>query len=106
MNKKSLSFHLQVRLLEYLIHRGKYSSGHIEITFEGSTLSVKDSGPGIEDSVLNKIGSPFNRGPRLNGDQSQSGLGLAWISAICQRYNWKLDIKSSKSGSSILVIFT
>ena len=69
------------------------------------TLEVIDQGPGLPAEVRAHLGSPFNRGDLRARDHKSSGLGLAWVSSLCEKYSWKLDIQSSPEGTSITVTF-
>ncbi len=94
--------HLEQVLSNLCSNALKYSPGMVEVSLAGSVLKIRDEGPGIPDAVLAGLGSPFNRGePGGPG----TGLGLAWVSAICQRYDWKIEFKSPGQGTLITVIF-
>jgi signal transduction histidine kinase len=54
--------------------------------------------------VEEHLGSPFNRGkPKAN--TKSSGLGLAWIHSLCEKYSWKLQINSQPTGTQVTVNF-
>ncbi|MBX7199035.1 MAG: sensor histidine kinase [Rhodospirillaceae bacterium] len=54
----------------------------------GVTISVSDHGPGIEPSLLKRLGEPFLQGnPALSHSGQGTGLGLS----ICKRYMDLLD---------------
>jgi osomolarity two-component system sensor histidine kinase SLN1 len=54
-----------------------YRAGH------GLDISVKDSGPGIEPTLLRRLGEPFLQGnPAVSHLGKGTGLGLS----ICKRY--------------------
>lgn len=82
----------------------KYSTGEVLISLIGESLKVEDRGPGIPDEVLKAIGTPFNNSKGADPQRS-SGLGLAWVQVICQRYNWKLSIDSKPHGTTVEVNF-
>jgi two-component system sensor histidine kinase QseC len=86
-----------------------YSSADSKVTIEtfDSFLRVTDTGSGIPDEVLARIGQPFNCGPQLPQlKHKRSGLGLAWINTITKIYNWNLAIQSGHSGTTITIKFT
>lgn len=75
------------------------------LNFKEDRITIQDFGDGIPDSVLNKLGSPFNVGVTQDGVRG-TGLGLAWIIAISKKYKWKLDFKSQKEhGTEVTLIF-
>lgn len=68
----------------------KYSPGDaaVIVRIGGRALEIVDEGPGIPESVLSRLGQPFNYGRK---DAGGFGLGLAWVSTICQKYGWSLS---------------
>ncbi|NJL24453.1 MAG: HAMP domain-containing histidine kinase [Calothrix sp. SM1_5_4] len=85
----------------------------VECEVAGDALTVTDHGPGIPADVREHMGSPFNRGQlnrgqlRSPGGRTQSsGLGLAWVSSLCDKYGWTLAIESSPSGTTVRVHFS
>lgn len=63
-------------------------------------LTVSDEGPGIEQDVLDKLGTPF-----FSTKETGTGLGLVVCNSIAERHNAELKIKSSSEGSSFEVHF-
>lgn len=82
----------------------KYSEGTVEIIVANHAIEVIDRGKGIPKLVLDRIGQPFNRGLQHQSTKS-TGLGLAWVKTITQKYNWQLIIKSSEEGTLIKIVF-
>lgn len=82
----------------------KYSpeDRNIVLNFKEDQITVSDEGAGIPQSVLDKMGSPFNFGTNSRSHKG-TGLGLAWVHAITKKYDWKLDIKTSQTGTSVTV---
>ncbi len=74
----------------------------VYIVLQNNYLEIQDHGPGIPSSVIERMGEPFNKGSSSEG----FGLGLAWVSSLCQLYNWELSIDSKKDGTRIRVDFT
>lgn len=96
----ALPDHVQQLLSNLLSNALNYSSGPVYCRVESARLTVSDQGAGIPEVVLKHLGSPFNRGGR-----GGSGLGLAWVKSLCEKYDWALDINSSSHGTTIRVSF-
>ena len=78
------------KMLDNLISNAiKYNKkgGSIAVSLDERTLSIKDSGYGIDEKNLAKI---FDRYARFNNDQGGFGIGLSLVKSICKEYN--LDI--------------
>ncbi len=74
------------------------------LNFKEDELVIKDFGGGIPESVLKKVGSPFNIGanqPAIKG----TGLGLAWVQAITNKYHWKIEYRSTPEGTEVSIKF-
>ena len=80
----------------------KYSPADQPVVIEisGHRLTVTDSGPGLPVEVEGRIGRPFNHGIANQGSlhvmregDRGFGLGLAWVSTICHKYGWSLQIE-------------
>lgn len=99
----ALPVHVEQVVTNLLINAIKYSQGEIVCQLAGGVLQVSDAGSGFPEHVLRQLGQPFNRGE--NGTNSGSGLGLAWIKALSDRYDWELDIVSSNQGSQVSLDF-
>ncbi len=93
-----LPSHLEQLLSNILLNALKYSPQDqivvLHLTNDG--FCVEDQGFGIEISVLEHLGSPFNRGSHRTASERSSGLGLTWVHALCERYQWKLHIESHR----------
>ncbi|NDJ27808.1 sensor histidine kinase [Campylobacter sp. MIT 12-8780] len=62
--------------------------GFIQVKLKDNTLSIKDSGCGIDEENVKKI---FDRYARFNKDQGGFGIGLSLVQDICKEY--KITIK-------------
>ncbi len=101
-NKHELEHLLQNILTNAL----KYSpvDSFVEIKLEKDWIYISDRGPGIPKHVLERLGEPFNSGVKFkDGKTISSGLGLAWVKAITQKYSWKIDIQSSADGTKVAI---
>lgn len=83
----------------------KYSPSDREVVlnFKEDEIIIQDYGEGIPKNVLDKLGTPFNIGNK--NEQKGTGLGLAWVQAIVQKYDWKLNINTDSQGTSVHIKF-
>lgn len=63
-------------------------------------LSIQDTGPGIEPTVLEKMGTPF-----ISTKENGTGLGLAVCYSIALRHNAVIQAESTPSGTTFMVRF-
>lgn len=63
-------------------------------------LSVQDQGPGIPDSVLERLGTPF-----FTTKEGGTGLGLATCYSIADRHNASIVVETSSTGTTFQVRF-
>lgn len=95
--------HFDQVVTNLLVNALKYGNDEkVEVTVNEKFLSIKDSGPGIPDEVLENFGRPFNKFKQ--GDEQGHGLGLAWVNTIIKKYNWSIQWKKD-SGTEVLVFF-
>lgn len=75
----------------------------IKTFYEGENvvLAVQDEGRGIEQDVLEKLGTPF-----YTTKDSGTGLGLAVCYSIAARHNASIRVKTGPSGTTFSVVFT
>lgn len=92
---------LLTQLFENLLSNAiKYSpSGamiHFEIDAEQRAVYLRDTGPGIDDALIDKI---FDRFYRVDEDRSKgSGLGLSIVQRIADLYHWDIRITNRNQG--------
>lgn len=81
------------------------TEGEIRVTVDGARLQVVDTGIGIQNEVLPHI---FERHFRGQSEMPQgSGIGLAIVKRICDRYGWQVDVASSAGqGTSVSIDFS
>ncbi len=81
------------QLLRNLIQNAfKYNSAEtIAIYLEGETLTIENESLPVPEKVFERLGEPFNAG-KIDGNKS-IGLGLAWVSSICKRYQWSFHFQ-------------
>lgn len=67
---------------------------------EGFVLEVQDTGIGIPDEVMDKLGTPF-----VTTKDGGTGLGLSVCYRIAGRHNAKIDVETGSQGTTFTVIF-
>jgi two-component system sensor histidine kinase QseC len=93
-------------LLQNLVTNAlKYSpkDRDVLLNFKEDELTIQDFGPGIPKEVLEKIGSPFNTGAHRS--ERATGLGLAWVHAIANKYDWQVQFVTTPEGTKIHIHF-
>ncbi len=84
----------------------KYSEERVTVSIEKNSITVKDSGVGIEEKELKNITKKFYRISQ-NSWNNSLGLGLSIVSNILNLHNFKLEIKSKKNeGSEFSIVFS
>lgn len=101
----ALPQHLHQVIRNLLENALKYSppDKKINVIVSANEFLIKDQGPGIPAEIIQNLGTPFNRANKRS--EASFGLGLAWVHSICKRYNWKLEIRPSSSGTEISIVF-
>ena len=81
------------------------NSGEVTIkTYEqhgNIMLSIKDTGSGIPDEVMQKLGTPF-----FTTKDNGTGLGLSICYRIAQRHGAKIMVDSIPQGTTITIMFS
>jgi signal transduction histidine kinase len=85
-------------LQNLLVNALKYSPPESKVLVEVDQrgLSISDEGPGLGPQVLKKLGRPFNYGPQAPVLGKSTGMGLAVVVAVTDRYGWKLRFEERK----------
>lgn len=68
--------------------------------YEDVILEISDQGKGIDDKIIDKIGTPF-----FTTKEQGTGLGLAICESIAVRNNATISLKSNPGGTSFFVRF-
>ena len=85
--------------IRYTPHGGKIDlSTRIENDFV--YVSVKDTGPGIDDTLLARV---FDRFFRANTEIEGSGLGLSIVKTIVTRYGGMASLSNRQDGQSGII---
>jgi len=66
----------------------------------GVALTVKDQGKGIEQGLIEKIGTPF-----FTTKESGTGLGLAVCQGVAARHGAVIDMETGSAGTTFFVHF-
>lgn len=79
-------------------------SGEATVLVTENSVSVRDTGPGIDAEELARLLQPFERG---DGQKEQgTGLGLAIVQRLCERSRWRLELASTPGqGTQVQVAF-
>lgn len=65
-------------------------------------LEIRDNGPGIPEELRSRV---FERFFRVLGNKSPgSGLGLGIVRQICNLHNAKIELKSPKLGTGLIIV--
>lgn len=79
--------------------------GSVEVRVEGHSVIISDSGPGMDDKLLETVFEPFNRGENSRS-RGGFGVGLTIVSRLCDRFGWPLSIDSTLGvGTDVKVSF-
>ncbi len=63
------------------------------------SLSVSDNGPGIPDSIRNRVFEPFV----THGKKGGIGLGMAIVQNVVMAHKGKVKLETGPSGTSFLI---
>lgn len=81
----------------------KYSEDKVEVIVKKDSITVKDSGVGIDEKEIKNITKKFYRVSKNHWNNSL-GLGLSIVSNITNLHNFKLEIQSTKDAGSEFAI--
>ncbi len=77
--------------------------GTVCITIDENRVTIADTGIGMEQRQLKQVFEPFYR---AQDGQNGHGLGLTIVKRLCNRFGWKLKIRSKPGeGTAISVVF-
>jgi len=96
-------------VLGNLIHNA-YSyttSGAVNVQLDADSVSIEDTGLGITSDDLPHVFEPHFRGGNTGGVPGGVGMGLPLVKRICDRYNWRIHLRSSRGkGTQVRLVFT
>jgi len=70
----------------------------VAVELQGSTVAVQDSGPGVPDYALERLGERFFTTARPNGERSGSGLGLAIVQRVVALHGGHMAVRNTAPG--------
>ncbi|NJL24400.1 MAG: HAMP domain-containing histidine kinase [Calothrix sp. SM1_5_4] len=100
--------HLEQLIANLLTNALKFSpsSEVVDVELSARRLAVRDRGDGLPLKVRERLGVPFNIGPKGDGTESVgNGLGLAWVVTVSRLYGWRFSVHDAKPGTEALVDF-
>lgn len=93
---------LQILLNNLLSNAFQYTEqGNIFISFADNTLTVKDSGGGIDENIESTVLNNLVKGKKSKG----FGIGLSLVKRLCETYQLDLSFTSTSEGVCIDISF-
>ena len=79
-------------------------SGSVTVTINKRSVSISDTGIGMDKTELNHAFEPFFRGQ--HHAKEGHGLGLALVARLCRSYGWKISADSTLGeGTTLTLMF-
>jgi signal transduction histidine kinase/CheY-like chemotaxis protein len=102
---------LKQALLNLVSNAIKYGGGNAEVILrvdraedrDRAKISVTDTGPGIAQEHLEKLFTPFERGPARGSGIEGSGLGLALTKNLIESMDGEIGLETGPGGSTFWV---
>lgn len=66
--------------------------GRIDISIGQGSITVKDTGIGMDHEQLAKVFDMFYRGE--NSNRSGKGIGMSLVKRFCDRFGWRIELSS------------
>lgn len=99
---------IQILLRNLIDNALRYSPEHSKVTLSTEAtptetiLRISDQGPGIPESLHERVFERFYR--QLGTGQTGTGLGLSIVSTICQLHRAKVDLMEGESGGLVVLL--
>ena len=77
----------------------------VRVELDGPRVAVQDSGPGVPDYALPRLGERFFTTARPNGERSGSGLGLAIVRRVMALHGGRMDVRNTAPGLRVTLVF-
>ena len=81
------------------------ASSNVLVITTADALVVRDSGPGVPDYALPRLGERFFTTQRPDGRRSGSGLGLAIVQQVMQLHHGRVQFSQLKPGLQVTLDF-
>ena len=78
----------------------------VRVELEGATVAVQDSGPGVPDYALPRLGERFFTTARPGGERSGSGLGLAIVQRVMALHGGQMVVRNTAPGLRVTLHFS
>ena len=77
----------------------------VMLSAQGTTITVQDSGPGVPDYALDKLGQKFFSTVRPDGVTKGSGLGLAIVQQVMALHGGRMEVGNTQPGLCVTLQF-
>ena len=77
----------------------------VRVELAGTTVAVQDSGPGVPDYALPRLGERFFTTARPGGERSGSGLGLAIVRRVMALHSGQMVVRNTAPGLRVELEF-
>jgi two-component system sensor histidine kinase CreC len=77
----------------------------VRVILDGATVAVQDSGPGVPDYALPRLGERFFTTARPGGERSGSGLGLAIVRRVMTLHGGHMTARNTSPGLCVVLAF-
>lgn len=77
----------------------------VRVELAGTTAAVQDSGPGVPDYALPRLGERFFTTARPGGERSGSGLGLAIVRRVMALHGGQMAVRNTVPGLRVELAF-
>ncbi len=77
-------------------------TGEVSVEIENNQVRIHDTGCGIHPDNLDKVFTPFFREGRST--ESGSGIGMAIVKRIADRFNWMIEIDSEPDVGTLVTV--
>jgi signal transduction histidine kinase len=77
--------------------------GSVRVNIDGSSVTIEDTGPGMDEGQIEQAFKPWVRGTRRRGG---FGVGLTIVKRLTERFGWPLQVASEPGrGTRVTVNF-
>ncbi len=77
----------------------------VRVELDGATVAVQDSGPGVPDYALPRLGERFFTTARPGGERSGSGLGLAIVQRVMALHGGQMVARNTAPGLRVELVY-